>query len=71
MYFVNWVISDPQRMFFLAYTSKPQYALFSCLLCPLRRGVKIWGLAVGFVLGWFFFLPPVFFLFLFYAISVV
>lgn len=28
VYFVNWVISDPQRMFFLAYSSKPQYAFF-------------------------------------------
>lgn len=28
VYFVNWVISDPQRIFFLAYTSKPQYAFF-------------------------------------------
>ena len=31
MYFVNWVISDPQRMFFLAYTSKPQYAFLLLL----------------------------------------
>ena len=65
VYFVNWVISDPQRIFFLAYTSKPQYALFSCLLCPLRRGVKIWGLAVGFVLGCFFFFASCIFSFSF------
>lgn len=62
VFFVNWVISDPQRIFFLAYTSKPQYAFFfSCFLCPLRQGVKIWGLAVGFVFwGCFFFASCIF-----------
>lgn len=67
VFFVNWVISDPQRIFFLAYTSKPQYAFFCCcFLCPLRQGVKIWGLAVGFVFwGCFFFCLLYFFFFFF------
>ena len=38
MYFVNWVISDPQRMYFLAYTSKRQYAFLLLFSLSFEAG---------------------------------